>query len=108
MAVTYLPLALLSGILALIVHRILRRSREFRVCMTNFYAEDSLQLTSEKRDEAIGKLHGCLPAPRLHNYRPLGIDQLVQIFRADNEGRLMEHFQFTFRQTGNTLEQVLL
>jgi hypothetical protein len=108
MATAYLSFAILCGILALVVHRIFRRNREFRVCITNFYAGNFLWLIHEKKEEAIGELHGCLPAPRLRNYRPLGIDQLVQIFRADNEGRLMEHFQFTFRQTGNTLEQVLL
>ncbi|KAH4054852.1 hypothetical protein HBH70_047010 [Parastagonospora nodorum] len=58
--------------------------------------------------EAIGRRHGCLPAPRLQNQRPWGIDRLEQIFRADAESRLMELFLFHFRQTGNTLEQKFL
>jgi hypothetical protein len=56
----------------------------------------------------FGDLHGCLPAPRLQNQRPLGVDRLEQIFRANNESRLMELFLFHFRQTGYTLEQVFL
>lgn len=36
------------------------------------------------------------------------MDRLEQIFRADNESRLMELFLFDFRQTGSTLEQVFL
>jgi hypothetical protein len=36
------------------------------------------------------------------------VDRLEQIFRADNESRLMELFLFHFRQTGSTLEQVFL
>lgn len=59
-------------------------------------------------DEAIATSHGCLPPPRLQNQRPLGIDRLEQIFRANTESRLMELFLFHFRQTGNTLEQVFL
>ncbi|KAH8725091.1 cytochrome P450 alkane hydroxylase [Phaeosphaeriaceae sp. PMI808] len=59
-------------------------------------------------DEAIGQSHGCLPAPRLQNQRPFGVDRLEQIFRADTESRLMELFLFHFRQTGSTLEQKFL
>jgi hypothetical protein len=59
-------------------------------------------------DEAIGLQHGCLPAPRLPNQRPWGVDRLEQIFRADAESRLMELFLFHFRQTGSTLEQKFL
>ncbi|KAH6256440.1 hypothetical protein HBI40_251390, partial [Parastagonospora nodorum] len=59
-----------------------------------------------KTNEALGRHHGCLPAPRLPNQRPWGIDRLV--FRADAESRLMELFLFHFRQTGKTLEQRLL
>lgn len=57
---------------------------------------------------AIGERHGCLPAPRLQNQRPFGVDRLEQIFRADAESRLMELFLFHFRQTGSTLEQKFL
>ena len=52
--------------------------------------------------------HGCQPPPLLENQRPLGVDRLEQIFRANNESRLMELFLFHFRQTGNTLKQLFL
>ncbi|KFY62364.1 hypothetical protein V496_04645 [Pseudogymnoascus sp. VKM F-4515 (FW-2607)] len=58
--------------------------------------------------KAFGDLHGCLPAPRLQNQRPFGVDRLEQIFRANTESRLMGLFLFHFRQTGWTLEQVFL
>ncbi|KAI4672905.1 uncharacterized protein J4E78_001408 [Alternaria triticimaculans] len=61
-----------------------------------------------KSDQAISDRHGCLPAPRLKNQRPFGIDRLEQIFRADSESRLMELFLFHFRQTGKTLEHKFL
>jgi hypothetical protein len=56
----------------------------------------------------LAKQHGCLPLPLLENQRPLGIDRLEQIFRANTESRLMELFLFHFRQTGNTLKQCFL
>ena len=59
-------------------------------------------------DKVISDSHGCLPAPRLENQRPFGVDRLEQIFRADSESRLMELFLFHFRQTGSTLEQKFL
>ena len=52
--------------------------------------------------------HGCQPPPRLINQRPLGLDRLEQIFRANSESRLMELFLFHFRLWGTTLEQVFL
>ena len=58
--------------------------------------------------DAIAKEHGCLDPPLLENQRPLGVDRLEQIFRASAESRLMELFQFHFRQTGYTLKQVFL
>lgn len=61
-----------------------------------------------QEDKALGDIHGCLPPPRLQNQRPLGVDRLEQIFRANAESRLMELFLFHFRQTGSTLEQVFL
>src|SRR2546423_11841708 len=61
-----------------------------------------------KADKAIAEHYGCLPPPRLQNQRPLGVDRLEQIFRANTESRLMELFLFHFRQTGHTLEQVFL
>ncbi|KAH5706211.1 hypothetical protein HBI18_253480 [Parastagonospora nodorum] len=64
------------------------------------------RVRQRKTNEALGRHHGCLPAPRLPNQRPWGIDRLV--FRADAESRLMELFLFHFRQTGKTLEQRLL
>lgn len=57
---------------------------------------------------AIANQHGCLPPPLLENQRPLGIDRLEQIFRANTESRLMELFLFHFRQTGYTLKQIFL
>jgi hypothetical protein len=58
--------------------------------------------------DAIAKEHGCLPPPLLENQRPMGVDRLEQIFRANSESRLMELFLFHFRQTGYTLKQVFL
>ncbi len=58
--------------------------------------------------DALALQHGCLPPPLLENQRPLGIDRLEQIFRAEAESRLMELFLFHFRQTGHTLKQVFL
>ena len=62
----------------------------------------------QRSNQIIADRHGCLPPPRLRNQRPLGVDRLEQIFRANTESRLMELFLFHFRQTGNTLEQVFL
>jgi hypothetical protein len=67
-----------------------------------------LSINTTQTEKAISDQHGCLPAPRFRNQRPLGIDRLEQIFRADAESRLMEHFLASFRQTGNTLEQKFL
>jgi hypothetical protein len=61
-----------------------------------------------QRYEALAQQHGCLPPPLLENQRPLGVDRLEQIFRANTESRLMELFLFHFRQTGNTLKQCFL
>ncbi|PVH94679.1 cytochrome P450 alkane hydroxylase [Periconia macrospinosa] len=63
---------------------------------------------NEEENKAVAERHGCLPATRLQNQRPWGIDRLEQIFRADAESRLMELFLFHFRQTGSTLEQKFL
>lgn len=52
--------------------------------------------------------NGCLPPPMLENQRPLGVDRLEQIFRANTESRLMELFLFHFRQTGYTLQHIFL
>jgi hypothetical protein len=65
-------------------------------------------LIYEKILEELAAIHGCLPPPILQNQRPLGIDRLEQIFRADAEFRLMELFLFHFRQTGYTLQQLFL
>lgn len=56
----------------------------------------------------IARQHHCLPAPRLKNQRPGGVDRLGQIVRAATESRLMELLLFHFRQTGETLEHVFL
>ncbi|KAI0195453.1 cytochrome P450 alkane hydroxylase [Astrocystis sublimbata] len=58
--------------------------------------------------ENMAREHGCLPPPLLQNQRPLGLDRLEQIFRAESETRLMELFLFHFRQTGYTLKQIFL
>ncbi|KAI0015256.1 cytochrome P450 alkane hydroxylase [Xylariomycetidae sp. FL0641] len=58
--------------------------------------------------DAIALENGCLPPPLLQNQRPLGVDRLEQIFRAEAEMRLMELFLFHFRQTGYTAKQIFL
>ncbi len=87
---SYIVLAALSCAIALCIHNVMRRYQESKV------------------DTAIADRHGCLPPPLLQNQRPLGVDRLEQIFRANTESRLMELFLFHFRQTGNTLKQVFL
>ncbi|KAI3321732.1 cytochrome P450 alkane hydroxylase [Xylariaceae sp. AK1471] len=62
----------------------------------------------QKTLNAIAREHGCLPPPLLQNQRPLGLDRLEQIFRAEAESRLMELFLFHFRRTGYTLKQIFL
>lgn len=65
----------------------------------------------QRHDGRIRQLaaqHGCKSPPRLVNQRPLGIDRLEQIFRADAESRLMELFLFHFRLWGTTLQQKFL
>ncbi|KAF1843674.1 cytochrome P450 alkane hydroxylase [Cucurbitaria berberidis CBS 394.84] len=89
MALTVLPLAVLALIAGFMIQYLYRYRQQ-------------------QADKALGERHGCLPAPRLQNQRPFGIDRLEQIFRADSESRLMELFLFHFRQTGNTLEQKFL
>jgi hypothetical protein len=59
-------------------------------------------------DKVPCSYHHCLPAPRLPNQRPWGIDRIEQLFRADAESRLMGMFSFYFQQTGHTFEHVLL
>ncbi|KAA6409046.1 MAG: cytochrome P450 alkane hydroxylase [Lasallia pustulata] len=78
-------------------------------CVIALYIHNAIKKHEERRaDKAIGEQYGCLPPPRLQNQRPLGVDRLEQIFRANTESRLMELFLFHFRQTGYTLEQVFL
>ncbi|KAF2647562.1 cytochrome P450 [Lophiostoma macrostomum CBS 122681] len=89
MALTFLPLLVLSCLVGVITQYIYQRRKA-------------------QEDKAIANHHGCLPAPRLQNQRPWGVDRLEQIFRADAESRLMELFLFHFRQTGSTLEQKFL
>ena len=62
----------------------------------------------KKADKIYGDQHGCLPAPRLQNEWPLGLDRIKQIWDADADSRLMELFLMHFRRWGNTLEQVFL
>jgi hypothetical protein len=70
--------------------------------------EARLQADFPKVLEALAAEHGCLLPPLLENQRPLGVDRLEQIFRAEAESRLMELFLFHFRQTGWTLQQIFL
>lgn len=56
----------------------------------------------------LTRTNGCKPPPGLLSQRPLGLDRLEQIFRADDEYRLMELFLFYFRLWGTTLGQVFL
>ncbi|MCJ1304661.1 hypothetical protein MMC08_007474, partial [Hypocenomyce scalaris] len=86
----YLLLVASTCVIALNIHKAIKKDEERRA------------------DKAIGEQYGCLPPPRLQNQRPLGVDRLEQIFRANTESRLMELFLFHFRQTGYTLEQVFL
>ena len=65
-------------------------------------------LYDQQAHKLFAEKHGCLPAPRIQNQRPWGIDRLEQIFRGDRESRLMELFMFHFRQTGTTVEQVYI
>ena len=87
---SYIVLAALSCAIVLYIHNAMRRYQERKV------------------NTSIADRHRCLPPPLLQNQRPLGVDRLEQIFRANAESRLMELFLFHFRQTGNTLKQVFL
>lgn len=112
----YLVSAISSALVAFILHALfkIRRDRKVRYSRCHGLVTGDSQIQTHRltnnmqANDAIAESHGCLPAPRLQNHRPLGLDRLEQIFRADNESRLMELFQFHFRQTGSTLEQVFL
>lgn len=82
-----------------------RRNKVRPLCSTPRPCSHVHPLQGRARNAA---LHGCRPPPRLLNQRPLGLDRLEQIFRANNESRLMELFLFHFRLWGTTLEQVFL
>jgi len=105
----YLLIALLSYTILFSVYKLVVRHRQRQVVLpiAEGFANEYL-LTIGKVDKAIAERYGCLPPPRLQNKRPLGLDRLKQIFRANIESRLMELFLFHFRQTGYTLEQVFL
>ncbi|KAJ6103801.1 hypothetical protein N7486_004023 [Penicillium sp. IBT 16267x] len=64
--------------------------------------------TAYKFESSLISQHGCQPPPRLKNWWPLGIDRLIQIWKADSDQRLMDLFTFHFRDVGNTLEQKFL
>lgn len=66
------------------------------------------KVRAHQHELSFARKNGCKPAPRLLNQRPWGIDRLEQIFRANDESRLMELFLFHFRLWGTTLEQVFL
>ncbi|OAP57333.1 hypothetical protein AYL99_08071 [Fonsecaea erecta] len=78
-------------------------------CIFAFYVYHAINIFRQRRyDMQMGVARGCQAPPRLLNQRPLGLDRLEQIFRADSESRLMELFLFHFRLWGTTLEQVFL
>ena len=81
------------------------QTRQVRLGLLSKRNPDSYEQQAHK---VFAEQHGCLPAPRIQNQRPWGVDRLEQIFRGDRESRLMELFMFHFRQTGNTVEQVFI
>ena len=64
--------------------------------------------TQDQAQESFTERHGCFSAPMIQNQRPWGVDRLEQLFRGDQESRLMDLFLFHFRQTGNTVEQCFI
>lgn len=68
----------------------------------------NINADTTKSDIELARANGCQSPPRLLNQRPLGVDRLEQIFRANAESRLMELFLFHFRLWGTTLEQIFL
>ena len=99
-----LPLVILSALYCWILINKYRTRQVRLVLLTNkipgLYVQQSHKLFAQQ--------YGCLPAPRIQNQRPWGVDRLEQIFRGDRESRLNELFLFHFRQTGCTVEQVLI
>jgi hypothetical protein len=63
---------------------------------------------SAQAKRALWIRHGCLPAPRWHNDRILGIDHISELFQAHMDSQLLEELSLHFRQTGNTFEHVIL
>lgn len=61
-----------------------------------------------KSDRKLSAQHRCGKPPGLRNWWPLGIDRLIQIWRADLDQHLMDVFHFHFMDVGNTLEQRFL
>ena len=107
----YLLLVALTCVIALYIHNAIKKHEERRVSnqpILLLLRSHDVNILVIQADKAIGEQYGCLPPPRLQNQRPLGLDRLEQIFRANTESRLMELFLFHFRQTGYTLEQVFL
>jgi hypothetical protein len=109
---------IIAVLLVWLVHRASVKYLVFKVSLFNhrqpcqhFHNESSIRpLVADihQTDKALIVKHGCLPAPRLRNGWPWGVDRLLQIFDADRNSRLMELFLFHFQDVGNTLEQVFL
>ncbi|KAF2668755.1 cytochrome P450 alkane hydroxylase [Microthyrium microscopicum] len=79
------------------------------LCIAAFlFRRLSLRQQVAQDDKVIGNKHGCLPPPVFKNQWPLGVDRLEQLFRANAESRLMEHFLGNFRQMGSTFMTLFL
>ncbi len=61
-----------------------------------------------RQQQEKAKRLNCQPPPQLVNHRFLGIDRIAQIFEADREKRLMNLFEFHFKDLGPTMKQKLL
>ena len=98
----------LGCIFAFYVYHAINILRQRRVSAFSAWIPATKSLIPLQDDMQKGVARGCQLPPRLLNQRPLGLDRLEQIFRADSESRLMELFLFHFRLWGTTLEQVFL
>ena len=95
-------------LVVLYLFRRIRIHQERKVIHFSEYIQMDIDMCAQQAQKSFAEQHGCLPAPRIQNQRPWGVDRLEQIFRGDRESRLMELFLFHFRQTGNTVEQCFI
>ena len=100
-------LVLCSCIIAFCMRYAIDNFTQHRVCSHRATRQDFVN-DQKKTNTAIGQSHRCRPPPRLVNQRPLGVDRLEQIVRADRESRLMPLFLSHFRLWGTTLDHVFL